>query len=210
VKAEPVIHPRLIVVTDTTVAPLGVLEERVERLLSLARPGTVLVQLRDLELPYDARRSLGERLVALCHRHQAWFSVNDRLDLAVALGADGVHLGERSVSPLDVRGVLPRAFVSHAAHDVGAVHDSASNAALLSPIFVARKGRPALGVAALRAARTLLDAKRSPMALYALGGIDASKAAACIDAGASGVAVIGAALDGRDPAPLVHALRIAR
>ncbi|HEX3597830.1 MAG TPA: thiamine phosphate synthase [Polyangiaceae bacterium] len=207
-KAASRLHPRLIVITDTTVAPEGLLEERVERLLAQVRPGTVLVQLRDLHLPFPTRRALGERLMTLCHRHQAWFSVNDRVDLAVVLGADGVHLGERGVSPVDVRTLLPRAFVSHACHVVDQVPDAASNAALLSPVLAPRKGAAALGLKSLRDARNALDVRDSSVSLYALGGVDATNAAECLSSGATGVAVIGAALDGRDPTPLVHALGI--
>jgi thiamine-phosphate pyrophosphorylase len=74
----------------------------------------------------------------------------------------------------------------------------------------ARKGRPALGLAALGAARRAAAALPKPadLRLYALGGVRAENAAECITAGADGVAVIGAALDGTDPRPLLGALGI--
>ena len=204
------VRPALMVISDTGVAASGLIEGRVERVLALARPESVVVQLRDLELETRARMALGERLVALCRRYGQWFVVNDRVDLALLLGADGVHLGERSVSPAEVRAMLPGAFVSHACHDLDGVVRDGSDAAVLSPIGAPRKGRPALGVEVLGRARALGDAHEPRLAVYALGGVDASNAAACIEKGATGVAVIGAALDGRDPLPLVRALRIER
>jgi thiamine-phosphate pyrophosphorylase len=204
------IRPVLVVITDTTVAEESVLLERLERTLTLARPGTVLVQLRDPALAVRTRLALGERLRALCTRHGHWFGVNDRVDLAVLLGADALHLGERSIAPARARALLPEAFVSHASHAVEGVAVPGSDAAVLSPIVAARKGRPPLGIAALAQARLHAQAAPDETALYALGGIDASNAAACLAAGATGVAVIGAALDGRDVAPLIDALGIAR
>jgi len=202
------IVPVLMVITDESVASRGLLVERLERVLAQARPRTVLVQLRDPTLTVRARRALGARLRALCTRHDQWLAVNDRVDLACILGADGVHLGEHSVAPADARTLLPYAFVSHACHDFETLDVVGSDAAVLSPVVAPRKGRAPLGIAALRRARELLDSRRSTTLLYALGGVDASSASACVQSGATGVAVIGAALDGRDPAPLLQALGI--
>jgi thiamine-phosphate pyrophosphorylase len=199
--------PRLIVITDLTVAPEGELERRVERLLCIACAGTVMVQLRDKDLPVRSRLALGERLAAACRAYGHWFVVNDRVDLAVILGADGVHLGAGSVSPDDARRLLqPGAFVSQACHTAHEAALTDADAALLSPIFAPRKGRGSLGVAGIAAAVSVGSGTR-PL-VYALGGVDASNAAACVAAGAAGVAVVGAALDGRDPEPLLEALEI--
>src|SRR4051794_36602583 len=81
--------PALMVISDSGVARGEVLDERLERVLALARPESVVVQLRDLELGTRERMALGERLVTLCRRHGQRFVVNDRVDLAVLLGADG-------------------------------------------------------------------------------------------------------------------------
>jgi thiamine-phosphate diphosphorylase len=202
------IRPVLIVVTDENVAPPPALEARLERILASARPHSVLVQLRHLSFTVRARRELGERLRAACARHAQWLSVNDRVDLAHAVGADGVHLGERSMTPADARRLMPQAFISHACHDFDALDATDSDAAVLSPIVAPRKGRAPLGMDGVRRARALLDSRGSQTLLYALGGVDASSAAACVENGATGVAVIGAALDGRDPAPLLRALGI--
>ena len=204
------IAPRLIAITDTTVAPLGVLEARIEMLCALAAPGSVLVQLRDLALPTRARIDLGVRLRALTRRSAQLLSVNDRVDLAVLLEADALHLGESGVSTADARRVVGDLWISRALHDPARAPDLDADALLLSPVIAARKGRSALGLEGLSRCRRLLARRSSPPALFALGGIRAESARACLDAGAQGVAVIGAVLGGAPLEPLVAAVGAAR
>lgn len=202
-------RPRLIVITDTTVASEADVEARVVQALALATRKAVLVQLRDNALPDRRRLDFGARLAAECRRHDQWFVVNDRIDMAVLLGADGVHLGEASVVPEDVRTILPSAWISRACHEPLRARQPDVDAVLLSPIAATRKGRTALGFEGLREARRVLSAEPAGApALYALGGVDSENAAACLDAGADGVAVVGAVLDGRHAAPLLETLGI--
>jgi len=205
------VAPRLIVVTDTTVAPQIEAESRIARVLDAARARTVMVQLRDKELTTRERMALGQRLVAVCRAREQYFVVNDRIDLAVLLGADGVHLGEGGVEPSDARCLLPAgAWISKASHEPESVARSDANVILLSPVMAPRKGRAPLGVEGLRRARQILKSAgdRTTPALYALGGVDAESAAECLAAGTAGVAVVGAVLDGRDVRPLLDVLGI--
>lgn len=207
--------PRLIIVTDTGVCGAAAMVQRIERVVALCRPRAVMVQLRDKELPVRERLALGRALVPLCRRHAQWFAVNDRLDLAVILGADAVHLGEQSVSVADARRVVPEGtWISRARHDPDAAFSEGEDAVILAPVAAERKGRPPIGVEGLarangRAGAIGHDAATKGGLVYALGGVDASNAREFLDAGAAGVAVIGAVLDGRDPAPLVKALDVA-
>jgi thiamine-phosphate pyrophosphorylase len=200
--------PRLIVVTDTSMSAAPELVATIARVLASAAPRTVMVQLRDKALAVRERIELGRCLVAECRRREQSFVVNDRLDVALLLDADGVHLGEGSVAPEDARMMLPdRAWISTACHDPAAAFEPHANAILLSPVAAPRKGRQALGFEGLRAARrALVAAREAAPLLYALGGVDAGNARECLEAGADGVAVIGAVLDGRDPLPLLDAL----
>ena len=156
------------------------------------------VQLRDPQLPGRALIRLGEVLRARTRAIGAALIVNDRLDVAVALGADGVHLGRRSLPVAEARRWLGAgAWVSRSAHgldEVAAAAREGASAVLLSPVLASPgKGSP-LGLAALGAARRLLDASPAPPLLVALGGIDASSARAALDAGADAVAAIRAHL----------------
>jgi len=202
--------PRLIVFTDTTRAAPHAMLARFAALARRARAGAVLFTLRDYDLSVRARLALGLELRALAELNEQSFGFADRADLASALGAQALHLPERGLTECDARHYLgPAIFLSRACHDPLLATEPGADAVLLSPVFAARKGRAALGLAALRQACAACADSRTAPALYALGGVDANNAAACLAAGAAGVAVIGAAL-AADPAPLLAALEIGR
>ena len=118
--------------------------------------------------------------------------VNDRADVAIACGAAGVHLRDRSISPARIRQIARPGFViSVACHDAAGVFRAAEEGAdyaVLAPIF-APLSKPAtappLGLDALRSI-----ASKTRIPLIALGGITAENASECMDAGAAGVAGI--------------------
>jgi thiamine-phosphate pyrophosphorylase len=121
--------------------------------------------------------------------------VAQRLDVALAVGADGVHLsaaaGELTVS--QVRILMPEAFVSvscHALDEVRLARDGGASAVLFGPVFGKTVDRvevvPGVGLKALRAACEAAG----DMPALALGGVGERNAASCVEAGASGVAAI--------------------
>jgi thiamine-phosphate pyrophosphorylase len=181
--------PDVIAITDAELPDDELLERAIGMLKSAPR-GAVGVQLRDRERPGGELLRLAEKLRAACSAYGAPFYVNDRIDIALAVAADGAHLGGRSLEVEDARALLgPDAFLSVAAHgadDVERAEASGVTAALLSPIFATPgKGSP-LGLESLANARRKVRRLR----LYALGGIDATNAAACMKSGAQGVAVV--------------------
>lgn len=204
--APLMLPPLLTLITAANIVPAPVLLDRLAALA--AHPfdtrARVAVQLRDPELSGRALHALGARLREATAAVGASLLVNDRLDLAIVLGAEGVHLGRRSVSIADARALLGGGvFVSVACHhldDVARAAGEGADAAVLSPIFATpRKGAP-LGLAALRAARGRIEREGRAIALIALGGVDAGSAAACLEAGADGVAAIRADLGAALPA----------
>lgn len=202
------LRPRLIVITDSELVPRPELEARVAALSSLARPGSVLVQLRDRSLPARERLELGRHLAKLARDHGQHFGVNDALDLARLLAADALHLGEHSVSTTDARAVLGGIWISRACHDPGAARVEGADAVLLSPVFAPRKGAAALGLEGLRGALRSARARPEPALVYALGGVTPEHARQALRAGADGVAAIAAPLADPDPIPLLEALDI--
>jgi len=193
-----VIAPRIVQITDPSALPDAALFARLRAVGALAphERARFAVQLRSPQLSSRALAALGLRLRAATRDLGVALLINDRLDLALALGADGVHLGRRSVTIADARALLgPAAWISVACHDVDDVVRAAfdgADAVTLSPIFASPgKGTP-LGAAALRAARAALGARAT--AVYALGGVDRATAPLCFEAGAEGVAVIRADL----------------
>lgn len=211
--AAPAVRPRLVAMTDRNVASAAETLRRFERVARAARPFSVMFELRDRELAASERLAFGRELRALCAAERQWFAVNDRSDLALLLGAHGVHLGEASVTAEDARSIVgARAFVARACHDPECALEPGVNAWLLSPILAGRKGRAALGVGAVtrlaercRSARASGDA---PLVL-ALGGVSAAGVRACLAAGADGVAVIGAVLAGNEIDALLNELGVA-
>ena len=188
--------PRLIAITDRGRADAAETLARFQVLSRAARPSSVVLQLRDPELPAAERLRFGRELGALARATGQLFQVNDRLDLAVLLGAHGVHLGEAGVETAEARRVVGGgAFVTRAWHDAESVVQVEADGVLLSPVLDARKGRGPLGLRSLEQAREKLAASGKETLLFALGGIDAARARECLDAGAHGVAVIGAVLD---------------
>ncbi|HEY6558691.1 MAG TPA: thiamine phosphate synthase [Polyangiaceae bacterium] len=202
------LRPRLIVITDSELVPRPELEARVTALASLARPGSVLVQLRDRTLPARERLELGRHLAKLARDHGQLFAVNDALDLARLLAADALHLGEHSVSTADARALLGSIWISRACHDPAAAGVPGADAVLLSPVFAPRKGAAALGLEGLRLALRHARGRPEPGLVYALGGVTPEHAQQALRAGADGVAAIAAALVDPDPIPLLEALGI--
>jgi len=199
------VTPDLIVITDESLSD-DEIERRSTRFLAAVPPASTALQLRDRKRSARQLLQLAERLAAICERHGAPLYVNDRVDVALAVRARGVHLGKRSIAIADARRALgPDGFFSVAAHrveDVDLACREGASAALVSPIFeTPGKGTPR-GPQFLAEAR----ARASSFALYALGGVDVSRAGECVDAGADGVAVIRAVFHADDVAGAANAL----
>ena len=122
--------------------------------------------------------------------------MHDDLDSAVALGL-GLHLPAQGSVAAARRVLGAKALIGISAHDaeeVAKAADAGADYATLSPIFLtgSKPGYgPALGLEALR--------RRGPLPVLALGGVDAGNAAACLEAGASGLAVMGEAMRAASP-----------
>lgn len=193
--------PRLWLCADLSHPRAATLRDRVRR---LDAPGELAVWLR-LPATVAARDASAEAhaLRAITRAIGAWLVVGDRLDLALAVEADAVHLPARSFAPRRI-GELPmrRTRVAHAPADIDA-HRRDVVALMVSPFGVVPGKGAALGEEGLRAMVT--RARGTPV--IALGGVrDASDARRCRAAGASAVAVRSALLDPDDPLPVCASL----
>ena len=201
--------PSVILVTDP-----GYALERIEHAIGAVGrelgPGRLLVQLRDKSAPAPVLAEAARVLRSACARAGALFVVNapdtEALRIATAAGADGVHVPcRRDAVGAALARLGPSAWISTPAHtdgDVTLAAAAGATAVLVSPIFDTPGKGPARGVGALAVARTLAG----DLAVYALGGVSPSRAAACAGAGADGVAVIRALLDAADPAAVARDL----
>jgi len=185
-------RPLVIQISDRRVVSDADLVARIDGLRGASR---FAVQLRDPQLATSELLDLAADLRERTHRAGASLVVNDRLDVAIAVAADGVHLGRRSVAVADVRAAVgDRVWISRSAHDLDQALTAArqgADAVLLSPIFASPGKTEPVGLEALRFVRERLPAS---VALYALGGVDQRSARSCLQAGADGVASIRADL----------------
>ena len=156
--------------------------------------GIEWVQVREKDLSASALASLVGSLSSLTHASRTRLLVNGMApEQALARGADGVHLPGNSPVEAVTSAVAAIPFVSVSCHTLAEMHDAREAGATLvlwAPVFgKALPGAPALpgtGLAALSEA----CAQASLMPVFALGGVTAAKAGACMAAGAAGVAGI--------------------
>ena len=168
-----------------------------------ARAGVEYIQLRERDL---SGRELEELAQAAVERIAGFpktkLLINSRIDIAIAVGAHGVHLRADDMSGGDARAVFdaspgyqgrtPVIEVScHSAEEVAMAEAQGADFAVLAPIFEKQSDdRPALGLKELARACRRPAAAASRMPVLALGGITVTNAANCLAAGAAGVAAI--------------------
>jgi thiamine-phosphate pyrophosphorylase len=165
------------------------------------RGGVRAVQLREKDLNARELLALARRLRDLTACEQGALVINDRVDIAIACDADGVHLPTNSFDVRDARTLLgPDRIVgvsTHAPEQVVAAERAGADFVVFGPVYDTPSKRvygPALGIGALKRA-TLAVA----IPVLAIGGITAERVPEVRAAGAAGVAVIRAILAAEDP-----------
>jgi thiamine-phosphate pyrophosphorylase len=196
--------PEVYAVTNVSVSGLS----HVEQVKRLIEGGASLIQLREKNLSTIEFYRQAEHALILARQHRVRLIINDRVDIALALGADGVHLGQDDMPPAAARRLLGEdSIIGFSTHN----EDQARRALGLpisylavGPIFptstkldtAAEVGLERLGII-----RGLVG----NMSLVAIGGISELNAETVIDAGADSVALIGALLS--DPAQIATRTR---
>lgn len=162
--------------------------------------GLTLVQYRDKTAEDSQRYALALKLAQLCRRYGALFLVNDRPDLALAVGADGVHLGQQDLPIAVARNLLGPDLIigrstTNAKEMARALEDGADYIGV-GPIYPTptKVGKAAAGLDYAQYARD-----RSPVPWFAIGGIDSGNLEAVLEAGAKQVAVVRAIMESADP-----------
>lgn len=161
-------------------------------LQSAVRAGVDLIQLREKDLATRDLVELATTAVKACRGSETRIVINDRLDVAMALGAHGVHLGGQSVPIEAVRRHVGKDFLIGAScHSLGQAieaEEGGSDYLLLGPVFDTpskRRYGPPLGLGKLSEVT-----HRIKIPVLALGGIRVERVRACLDAGAAGIAAI--------------------
>lgn len=184
---------RLYAVTDTALAGCSH-EEIVERIIS---GGGRLIQFREKNLPARDFHQAASACVRRAHEKGARLIVNDRVDIAKLVGADGVHLGQDDMAPKKARAILgPDAIIGFSTHSMEQALEADRlpvDYIAVGPIFrTDTKPEASAGVAGGQVGLELLRAVRAAVdkPLVAIGGITIDNAVEVLRAGAQAVAVI--------------------
>jgi thiamine-phosphate pyrophosphorylase len=174
----------------------------------LGAAGVDLIQLREKDMEAGDLLRAGRAIAEACGAADVSFVVNDRPDVALALGA-GVHLGQNDLPVAVTRRILGGAIVGVSTHRSSEIDDALTAPAPIDYIAVGpvyetptKPGRPAVGLALVRYA-----AERSTLPWFAIGGINSSNLAGVLEAGARRIVVVRAITEASDPAAAAAALR---
>ncbi len=203
---------RLTVITDEALAQPRTLSDVVREALAAGAP-TIQLRLKGA----SARELLeaAHALLPIVHSAGALFIVNDRVDVALAAGADGVHLGPDDPPVPDARNVAVQTLGAVAdTFIVGASVDTIDEATRaevegasylgVGAVYETTNKSDAGGVIGLEGLRRVVDAVSIPV--VGIGGVTAERAYAIAQTGASGCAVIGAVMGSPEPGEAVRAL----
>ena len=186
--------PRLYPITDVRLSKLA----HAEQVLRLSRGGASLIQLREKHETAHAFFREAKAALRVAHEHGVRLIINDRVDIALALGADGVHLGQDDLPPEVARRLLgERAIIGFSTHNIEQALSAAHlpiDYLAIGPVFPTSSKEnpdPVLGLDGLRRVR---DAVPSSLPLVAIGGITSANALETLAAGADSLAIIGALL----------------
>jgi thiamine-phosphate pyrophosphorylase len=203
-------RPQLYYITDRTRFPGDEAMRRsrlLEKIAEAARCGINYIQLREKDLPArdleelasEARRILRDPKLRTKNREQTTvFLINSRTDVALATGADGVHLRSYDISAEEARRIWQRSCsasararvtISVSCHYPSEVQEAAiagADLALFAPVFE-KENAPATNATGLETLRRACQAK---IPVLAMGGITLENAQSCLDAGAAGISAI--------------------
>lgn len=202
-RRERLARARLYFVTDSRTDP-AVLRAALEG-------GADMVQLRDSEASEDDLLDAAAVFRALCDEHDALFWINDRPDLALRAGADGVHVGQSDMNVEDAGQVTGDSLLvglsTHSPDQLDRGIAAGADQLSVGPVWETptKPGRPAAGLDYVRHAAGL----RPPAPWFAIGGIDAKNIGEVVEAGAGRAVVVRAIRDADDPRAVAAAIRAA-
>jgi thiamine-phosphate pyrophosphorylase len=195
--------PKLYAITDRRLSGLS----HAEQVARLCEGGARVVQLREKHLAPREFYGEAEAALRVARARGVRLIVNDRADVALALGADGVHLGQDDMPPTAARALLgAAAFIGLSTHSVAQAVAAARlpvDYIAIGPVFnTSSKANPepVVGLEGVRLVREAVG--RIP--LVAIGGVTRANARSVLEAGADSVAVIGALLAPGDPAEITR------
>lgn|SRR5574341_885387 len=162
--------------------------------------GVRAVQLREKDLPVRELLSLAKELRLITREFGAKLFINDRVDVAVAVDADGVHLGGQSMPASAVRRIVGNSMLigvsTHSIQEAKEAKAQGADFITYGPVFeTASKMKywPQVGIESLKLAKNYID-----IPIFALGGVKSGNIGQVIRAGADGIALISGILAADD------------
>lgn len=181
--------PKVYPITDTRLSGLS----HAEQVTRLIQGGATLIQLRDKDASPREFYHQAAAALQVARNHSAKLIINDRVDVALALKADGVHLGQSDLPVEAARNLLgDDAIIGFSTHDITQAKLAATmplDYIAFGPIFqttTKENPDPVAGLAALRKARASIGS----LPLVAIGGVNLINAAEVLRAGADALAII--------------------
>jgi thiamine-phosphate pyrophosphorylase len=167
--------------------------------------GLTLVQYRDKQSNDTERLAIAKAMCQLCHNYGALFILNDRVDLALAVDADGVHLGQQDVSIALARQILgSQRIVGRSTTNPGEMEKALQEGADyigVGPVYETptKPGKSAAGLEYIHHA-----VKNATVPWFAIGGIDSTNIDDVLKAGAPAIAIVRAIMDADNPTHAVQ------
>ena len=195
---------RICVIPDRKAGAPLTLEEQADRAL---QGGATMIQLRCKEMNGRELYETAIRIIPACRRRGAFFIVNDRLDVALAAAADGVHLGREDLPVEAARRRVPKGFIvgatAHSAEEGTAAEAAGADYVGIGAAFPsgAKKNTGVIGVEGVRKVVSVLS-----IPAVAIGGIGEGNVSQVMAAGVDGVAVISSVVSCIDIAGAVRRL----
>ena len=173
----------------------------IDVVLQAVRGGVTTVQLRWKDAPGRAFVEQARRLIDVLRPLGVPLIINDRIDVALASGADGVHVGQDDIAPADVRRLVSERYIVGlsvtSVEEARVVDPNVVDYVGLGPVFATASkadAAPPLGLDGMRAALAILS-----VPTVAIGGVSADTAAAVMETGVDGIAVVSAISSADDP-----------
>lgn len=173
----------------------------VDTVEELLQAGVRMVQLREKDLTAAELYPLARDLRRLTNKYHALLLINDRIDIALAVGADGVHLGGHSLPVKKTREILGSDALigvsTHSRLEAEAAQNQEADFITYGPVFFTPSKAPFGPPVGVDSLQTVCNCCKIPV--YALGGVKIENTVEVMNSGAYGVAMISALLSTPDP-----------
>lgn len=196
--------PRLHIITDDAILARPEFLDAAAALLDSGGAGVAL-HIRGHHTPAATLLGHLKALIGIADRAHATVFVNDRIDVAIAGGAHGLQLGERSIAVRDAKHLWPDRTIGrsvHSAMETAAAAAEGADFVILGSIWdtATHPGRTGSGTALIRSA-----ARRAACAIVAIGGVTPARVSAVLEAGGDGIAVLSGIWASADPVGAIDA-----